>query len=127
MPWTAEQKKENRKKVTKTHLKQDAPQAKTCEASTQTETPILAHGSHVQVARPFASLCGLRGAPATVFTCSGWDKYTKTWRLVVARGRFKDMVLVNNVPEEALIAVKAEAGAGSDEVRTKTDPGRKGP
>ena len=122
MPWTAEQKKDSRR-VQKAHLKEAKPPPKTCEQSTQTERPILAKGAVVRIRGAFTRLCGLGGAPATEFQCDLWNPHTQAWRLVVTSGPFRDKVLTDNVPEEALSVVKA----GSEEVRTQTDPGRKGP
>ena len=119
MPWTAEQKKQSRK-VQKAHLKEAKPPPKTCEQSTQTEGPILAKGAVVRIGCAFTRLCGLDGAPATEFQCDLWNPHTQAWRLVVTSGPFRDKVLTDNVPEEALSVVKAKAGSG--EVRTKTDP-----
>ena len=118
MPWTAEQKKDNRK-VQKTHLKDAKPPPKTCEQGAQTEPPFLTEGAEVHVLRAFAQLC--RATPAERLTCVRWDPASLTWRLIATEGIHKGKALWCDLPEEALKLAKPRSEKGP----APTDPGQK--
>ncbi len=112
MPLTPAQKRE-RRAVIKNSLKPGRSDSKVTETpatlvlreqSTQTESPALWAGAHVQVLPAFIYLCDLTATPTLQFTCREWRQ--GGWALMVAEGEHKGKTFAPRVPEAALTETK---------------------